>query len=300
MRERYIHDQKAGNFHDVWKHFILAEYLRLCSKNGVMTYIDTHSGSMAYKNQCPEQLNTGILKFPNKLLDIPPSTYSQVLDFYGAEIGEENNQSYLLYPGSLAVAAYCFLNIKGKIIGCDISEVISNRSLKSMKLFKKYSKTQLEFSSVNMNGYDFAKSYIENNKETGIVFVDPPYYPNEKNDWDQCIDLLSYIIGKSTWSYVLWYCIYTNSISSHLGYYRHFKDIIFEYKVNAVDIQLQISPLTSTYNKSITGMLIVNPHVKSSELINQLNNSGMGILGNMLGNQEMAPKIKLEIVGDLS
>jgi 23S rRNA A2030 N6-methylase RlmJ len=304
LSERYVHDQKAGNFHDVWKHFILAEYIKMCADLSPLTYIDTHAGSLAYKNNSLDQLVTGIMKFPNNFNDIPPSTYSQLLKFYGAryEIEKRTGEHVLLYPGSLAVASYCMLQSEGHIIGCEINEAVFQKCKRNMEVFKRVSRTPLAFKCLQTDGYKYAKNYIKVSKaERGIVFVDPPYYPNEGDDWGECLDLLSNFKDSTNWSYVLWYCIYTDNLNSNMGYFGEFKDQVLNHKFKAIDIQLQVNPLTATYAKSVTGIYIVNPIIKGHDFIARLHTIGLGKIASLLKNtnDSWGPKIHIDMVGDL-
>lgn len=312
MTNRYMHDQKAGNLHDVWKHFILAEYLMAATNSQTLnttrkpiTYIDTHSGSFSYKNDQQEQLKSGVLNFPNGLNDIPASSYAKILSFYRAEIEQDEFGTYrLLYPGSMAIAAYSFLNTHGTIIGCDINEEIVEKGKRNMALLKRVTKSNMNLQYVQGDGYTFAMDFINNSFENqGIVFVDPPYYPDEHIDWNKNKNFLSkiYSINKN-WTYILWYCAYTNNIESHLGHYNNFKELVTAKGLNAVDIQLQIQPLTPKYKKAVTGMYIVNPLIDCDSFLSNLYTAGIGKIASLLKipDQSYGYKVNIETVGDFN
>lgn len=305
MVERYLHDDKAGNLHDVWKHFILSEYIRIRSrKNRQLTYIDTHCGNFYYKNCKYDQLQSGLLNIPNAIENLPDSTYKNLLKVYSAKFGKDDTGSdYLLYPGSLALASYLLIDTKSNIIGCDTDEEVSNKCRKNMKLFKRVTKTPLSFNCYNLDGFEFAmKSVSENNKVQSIIFIDPPYYPNSREDWEKSLALIDKVISTPNgMTLILWYCIYNIDLDSHEGYVLKVLDKLNKNTfVNALNVSLQIQPLTQNYKKSITGMLIINPKISSSLITNRLTNSGIIDLALMLLPKDSSwasPRVRFEFIG---
>lgn len=302
MTERYVHDQKAGNFHDVWKHFVLSEYIKLRGTISPLTYIDTHAGSLAYRNTRQDQLLTGILNFSNGISDLPSSFYREVLQSFGSKIeyDEQKKEYALFYPGSLMIATYGLKETGSKVIGCEINDELANKCIRNMTLVKNALKTPIEFKCVNADGYQFAGQYINDNEtDQGVVFVDPPYYPDEQVDWNKCNKVLESVISNHNWTYVLWYCIYSTDPSSHYGLYSSFKEKLSKQSFSSVDFQLQITPLTQNYSKSVTGILIMNPVVSVDDFVLSMYRSGVLKVAQLLKpkGSEWGPKVNLEIMG---
>ncbi|SCM82324.1 hypothetical protein KL86SPO_50095 [uncultured Sporomusa sp.] len=301
---RYLHDEKAANFHDIWKHFILVEYVRLRANFPMrkITYIDTHAGSFAYRNSNEIQLRSGILNFTSGFDSLPECTYKNIINIYGSKITKDGDNITTYYPGSLAFSSWLLRHNRNKIIGCDINSDMIKKCEKQALLFKKTLKSRIQYDFFIEDGYGVAEEYIKTNREeNGLVFIDPPYYPDEKTDWNKSLNLVNIINEVPRWSLVQWYCVYTDDTRSCLGYLNNTMEVLKNNAkfLSAINISLQVRPLSKEYAKTISGILIVNPVIDVSKFSSALIKSGIKEIGDSLSpiDVKWGPKIDIEFIG---
>jgi 23S rRNA A2030 N6-methylase RlmJ len=306
LRERrYSHDEKAANLHDVWKHFVLVEYLqtRLRKVPQKMTYIDTHAGAFTYKNSNMLQTASGILNMKQGFESLPECKYKEILANYGAHITRNEEKTVVYYPGSLAFSSWLLQNRENIVLGCDTNPEMVKKCKNQSALFNKMTKSHIIFDFFNEDGFVFAQEYVEKNRmRNGVVFIDPPYFPNEHEDWESAFELIDLVARKApAWSLVQWYCVYTDSPSSSLGYYHETMAYLKTLAkiASTINISLQIRPLSSDYAKAISGLIIVNPRIDEAEFSASLFHAGIKKIVNSLAlkDNNWGPLFDIKFIG---
>jgi len=192
----YRHGFHAGNFADVFKHFILVYLLNQLKKNKPFTFIDPFAGAGIYlfedkfMQQNKEYL-TGISKVLNAKITDP-----YIKDYLNLIHLANNNKKISLYPGA-AQFALLALDKKDTIY---LNELHSNEYLNLKKNFEGNSNVKID----NTDAYSNLTKMIASSKSNKLVLIDPSY--ELKNEYDKVLKLIKHTYSQfKNVCYMIWY-----------------------------------------------------------------------------------------------
>lgn len=201
----YHHIFHAGNFADVFKHFILCLCLeKLQEKENPFFVIDTHAGIGKYDlaselaNKTAEYKN-GILKILT-VENIDPlfKNYLSIVK----QFNRLNPGEIKVYPGSPQIIKQ-FLREKDK---ATFAELHSQDYLTLKRNFAGNQKT----TTLNQDGYLLLKSHLPPLIKRGLILIDPPF-EKENGREDDFVQMIKYLQEAykrfATGVYLLWYPI---------------------------------------------------------------------------------------------
>lgn len=192
----YRHIFHAGNFADVFKHWILTLLLeKLISKPSAFCVLDTHAGLGIYdlqhlNAQKTLEYNSGIQRLISKQLDPAFAAYARIFnDYYNLDH---------TYPGSPKIIQE-FLRGTDRMFLSELHEedyqtLSSNFSnAKNVKIFKQ-------------NGYIMLKANLPPIEKRGLVFIDPPF--EQTDEFAQILIALQNGLARfANGMYAIWYPI---------------------------------------------------------------------------------------------
>ena len=192
----YRHGFHAGNFADVFKHFILVYLLNHLKTKKPLTFIDPFAGAGTYPfedkfMQKNKEYLTGILKvLNNKITDLYIKDYLDLIHL------ANNNKKISLYPGA-AQFALLTLDKKDTIY---LNELHSNEYLNLKKNFEGNSNVKID----NTDAYSNLTKMIASSKSQKLVLIDPSY--ELKNEYDKVLKLIKHTHSQfKEVCYMIWY-----------------------------------------------------------------------------------------------
>ncbi len=254
----YQHIYHAGNFADVFKHWILSLVLQsMHKKDNAFVYIDTHAGSALYnlssaKAKMTEEAKAGIAALWESPLNLSDSL-KNYLDLVKKFQLYPNELRF--YPGSPYIA-HSLLRAQDRML---LNELQANEA----QLLKHEFRRDSPVSVHSQNAYQWLIATLPPKIARGVVFIDPPY--ENPNEYEQILKLL--ISSLKRWRqgiYVIWYPVIKNQKLAVL--LRGLKDAGIDKVLNT---QLSIHSEDSPIGLNGSGMLIINPPWKLEEQINE-------------------------------
>ena len=192
----YRHGFHAGNFADVFKHFILVYLLNHLKTKKPLTFIDPFAGAGTYPfedkfMQKNKEYLTGISKvLNNKIIDPYIKDYLNLIHL------ANNNKKISLYPGA-AQFALLTLDKKDTVY---LNELHSNEYLNLKKNFEGNSNVKID----NTDAYSNLTKMIANSKGNKLVLIDPSY--ELKNEYDKVLKLIKHTYSQfKDVCYMIWY-----------------------------------------------------------------------------------------------
>ena len=192
----YRHGFHAGNFADVFKHFILVYLLNHLKTKKPFTFIDPFAGAGIYPfedkfMQKNKEYLTGISKVLDaKITDLYIKDYLNLIHL------ANNNKKISLYPGA-AQLALLTLDKKDTIY---LNELHSNEYLNLKKNFEGNSNVKID----NTDAYSNLTKMIANSKGQKLVLIDPSY--ELKNEYDKVLKLIKHTYSQfKDVCYMIWY-----------------------------------------------------------------------------------------------
>lgn len=192
----YRHIFHAGNFADVFKHWILTMLLeKLIEKPTPFCVIDTHAGLGVYDlkhlhAQKTLEQDSGIQRILNTQLAPAFQAYNNIL---GA-----NNNSTDIYPGSPKIIQ-AFLRANDRLFATELHE-------------EDYLSLRYNFADdkrikvLHQNGYEAIKALLPPLEKRGLVFIDPPF--EQTDEFKQIIAALHTGLKRFAHGmYAIWYPI---------------------------------------------------------------------------------------------
>ena len=192
----YRHGFHAGNFADVFKHFILVYLLNHLKTKKPFTFIDPFAGAGIYPfedkfMQKNKEYLTGILKVLNNKITDP-----YIKDYLDLIHLANNNKKISLYPGA-AQLALLTLDKKDTIY---LNELHSNEYLNLKKNFEGNSNVKID----NTDAYSNLTKMIASSKGQKLVLIDPSY--ELKNEYDKVLKLIKHTYSQfKDVCYMIWY-----------------------------------------------------------------------------------------------
>ena len=192
----YRHGFHAGNFADVFKHFILVYLLNHLKTKKPFTFIDPFAGAGIYPfedkfMQKNKEYLTGISKVLNTKITDP-----YIKDYLDLIHLANNNKKISLYPGA-AQFALLTLDKKDTIY---LNELHSNEYLNLKKNFEGNSNVKID----NTDAYSNLTKMIASSKGNKLVLIDPSY--ELKNEYDKVLKLIKHTYSQfKDVCYMIWY-----------------------------------------------------------------------------------------------
>lgn len=217
----YHHIFHAGNFADVFKHFILSLCLeKLQEKEKPFFVIDTHSGIGKYDLESEQANKTaeykdGILQLLSvKNIDPIFQNYLNIIKNFN----RFNQGKIITYPGSPQIIKQ-FLRNEDKAI---LAELHPQDFLLLKRNFAGNKKIQI----FNQDGYLLLKSQLPPLIKRGLILIDPPF-EKENGREDDFIQIIKYLKEAykrfATGTYLIWYPIVNEKITTQ--FHRQIKEL---------------------------------------------------------------------------
>ena len=251
----YRHHFHAGNFADVFKHFVLTQLvLSLHKKDTPYCYLDTHAGSGLYDlHSAPAQknheYNDGILR-----LSKHPSLPSPISEFYKLVLAENETGQMRFYPGSPRIVR--------QLLRAQDRMILTELHPSDFPVLKNGFAKDKQVTVLNSNGYQALNALLPPKEKRGLVLCDPAF--ELKDERNRLIAAISTAYKKwATGMYAIWYPIQnrreTERLYSMIEQTGIRKILVSELFVKA---EANTSPLSGN------GMLIINPPWKFDALLN--------------------------------
>ncbi len=239
----YRHGFHAGNFADVFKHFLLVYLLKKLKNKKPFSFIDAFAGAGKYFLNDPfmkknkEYLN-GITKVLSSNIKDP--FIKDYLDL--VKIGNFNNKTISFYPGS-CLLSLMVLDKKDKIY---LSELHNNEFTPKKKNFEKNKNIKIE----KKDAYSFLNQIINFHKGNKLILIDPSY--EVKNEYEKIIKLVKHNTNQFPSScFLIWYPVLESEKT-----YLFIKKFINTNVQNLTHINIQLK--NSFLRMQGTGFFIVN------------------------------------------
>lgn len=240
----YRHIYHAGNFADVFKHWILTLILqKLLEKPTPFFVLDTHSGIGIYDLQNENALKTlefetGIHKLLNKKLTPEFKAFMNIV------ASLNNNDATVRYPGSPYICQD-FLRAGDRLV---LSELHKEEYATLQENFgsDKQIKVLLE------NGYTAVKAFLPPPERRGLILIDPPF--EQPDEFDKIVTALEDGIKRfATGIYAVWYPIKDRKLVKR--FYTQVDKLEIQKKLT---VELHANQPVSNQLSSC-GMMIINP-----------------------------------------
>ena len=216
----YRHGYHAGNFADVFKHFLLIYLLKELKKNKPFTFIDPFAAAGSYhikdkfmmKNK--EYLN-GINKILNSKISDP--LINEYLKLVKQVNKNENIKSIKVYPGSCLFSTL-ELDKEDKIY---LSELHNNE----FELLKKNFIDDKRVVCEKKDAYASLSKVISSYEGSRLVLIDPSY--EIKNEYDKVLKLISHNYRQfPNVCFMIWYPVLQNE--KHIIFENKMRDLILK------------------------------------------------------------------------
>jgi 23S rRNA (adenine2030-N6)-methyltransferase len=238
----YRHIYHAGNFADVFKHWILTLILiKLCAKDAPFCLIDTHAGLGTYALDDPQAVKTkeaesGVNRILNKQLNEDFEPYQNIVKQY--------LNGYAIYPGSPAIMSE-FLRSSDRLI-------LSELHPEDYVVLHDYFKRNKQVKILQQDGYTSIKALLPPIERRGLILIDPPF--EQTNEFEQIINGLKEGLKRfATGIYAVWYPI--KDRKQIANFYKDLRNIT-QTEILAIEIHANESILNQLNS---CGMIIVNP-----------------------------------------
>lgn len=237
----YRHIYHAGNFADVFKHWILTLVLeKLCQKDTPFCLLDTHAGLGLYdlqhaNAQITLEHKAGVAKVIDRDLTHKFDSYKTIIKSY---------QSQQIYPGSAAIMQY-FLRDGDRLF---LNELHPQDYLELRDNFVADQRIKI----FNNDAYQSLKALLPPKERRGLVFIDPAF--EQKDEFTQLINGLREAVKRfANGIYVIWYPIKDRKIIDR--FYRNLLKLSLD---SCISIELHANENMDTQLTS-NGLVIINP-----------------------------------------
>lgn len=242
----YRHAFHAGNFADVFKHFVLTLLIQhLGRKITPFRYLDTHAGAglydftseMARKHREHEGGIARLWSLPQV-----PAELSGYLDAVRAFNPDGRLRRY---PGSPHLVR-CFLRPQDRMTLCELHPT-------EARVLRDEFSGDHQVSVQKLDGYHALKALLPPRERRGLVLIDPAY--ELRDERDRLLQALSEAWKRwPTGIYAVWYPVQDRPTVDWL--YRRIKHTGFT-KILAAELRVHAQDLPLRLNGS--GMIVINP-----------------------------------------
>jgi len=244
----YRHIFHAGNFADVFKHWILTLVLeKLVEKPAPFCIIDTHAGLGMYDLKDANarktlEYATGVQLFLESNVDPSFQSYYKIVN--------EFKKEFDLYPGSPAIISE-FLRSNDRLWCAELHPedyLVLQQNFRNDKRIK----------TLHQDGYTTLKALLPPNERRGLIFIDPPF--EQKNEVEQLIESLKEGLKRFAHGiYAIWYPIKDKNLVN-----KFYRDLIDLSITDSFYVELHANTVVSNQLSSC-GMVIINPPWKLKE-----------------------------------
>lgn len=249
----YRHIYHAGNFADVFKHWILTCVLqKILEKETPCCLIDTHAGIGWYDTSSPEAQKTQEAQHGvNKILQ-QSQVADQFLDYLN--IVKTYAQQYNAYPGSPAIMQE-FLRGSDRLL-------LNEMHAEDYATLKANFAMNRQIKIFNQDAYATLKAILPPIERRAVIFIDPPF--EKTNEWDLIIQGLKQALKRfANGIYMIWYPIKDRNVVNK--FYKNIHNLAVA-KVLCVELHLNEnigSQLTAC------GLIIFNTPWQLKETLNE-------------------------------
>lgn len=246
----YRHIYHAGNFADVFKHWILTLILdKLSLKPSPFCLLDMHGGLGVYNlnhthAQKTLEYKSGIEQLLSKQLAPEFQSYIDIV----RRFAEQEN----LYPGSVAIMQ-AYLRENDRLF-------IAELHPEDYKILCENFNNDKRIKIFNQDSYATLKSLLPPKERRGLILIDPPF--EQVDEFTRIVTALMEAIKRfATGMYIIWYPIKDRKIVE-----KFYKEI----NINVLQpkLYIEIHANEQVLNQlNSCGMLIINPPWKLAELL---------------------------------
>ncbi len=252
----YRHIYHAGNFADVFKHWVLALILqKLSLKQTPCCLIDTHAGLGSYPKDAAEaQKNLEYAHGAALLLKQPvAAAFEPYVRLVNKYLQQEN-----AYPGSPIIMQE-FLRANDRLLLTEMHPA-------DYVTLQQHFQSDHRVKTFNRNGYESIKALLPPKERRGLVFIDPAF--EDPKEFTYLVQALQEALKRfATGVYMVWYPIKDRKVVDK--FYRDFNNNI---QSPTLIVELHANQSLATALSSC-GLIIINPpwqlaDVLRSELTN--------------------------------
>ncbi|MCE3255654.1 MAG: hypothetical protein K0R25_1148 [Rickettsiaceae bacterium] len=252
----YHHLYHAGNFADVFKHFILCLCLeKLQEKEAPFFVIDTHSGIGKY--DLTSDLANKTAEYKDGILRIleAPNTHPLFRNYLNIvrRFNQLNQGEIKTYPGSPQIIKQ-FLREQDKAIFAELHP-------QDFLLLKRNFAGNKKVQTLNQDGYLLLKSHLPPLIKRGLILIDPPFEKGfAQDDFSSVIKYLKEGYKRfATGIYLIWYPLVGEKSAD--DFWRKMKNLGIEKMLRS---ELVIDQNIKEGFKGC-GMIVVNPPYQLDE-----------------------------------
>ncbi|HYF97571.1 MAG TPA: 23S rRNA (adenine(2030)-N(6))-methyltransferase RlmJ [Coxiellaceae bacterium] len=252
----YKHSYHAGNFADVFKHWVLMLSIQqMQQKEAPFVYIDTHAGSGIYDlssefSKKTNEAELGIKALWSSKIDLTASLQDYLKLIKNLP---HNAKKLCCYPGS-PMLVQNLLRPNDQIL---LNELQPSEAASLKKRFHNDMRARV----YSQDAYQWLLSVIPPKLKRGLVLIDPPY--EQSTEYEQLLKLLTHALKRwQNGSYMIWYPLTKNHKFSQ--FYQAVKKLVPN---DTLNVQLSIYEADSPLGLNGSGMLFVNPPWQLAEQI---------------------------------
>lgn len=250
----YRHHYHAGNFADVFKHWLLTLLLKkLAEKPAPFSVLDTHAGLGLYDLTMNPAVKT--MEYVNgiaKLLEVTetPKSMTGYLDLVR---GLNPNKKCLFYPGSPYIIAR-YLRSQDHLHACELHP-------QDYEILANFCKQHQQCHIHCRDGYQALEALLPFKEKRGLILIDPPF--EKKDEFDNLEQALQKALSKFPQGmYAIWYPIKARTAINKF----HEKVAKLNVK-NSLVIELLVSEEVDAASLHGCGMVILNSPWQIDETI---------------------------------
>jgi 23S rRNA (adenine2030-N6)-methyltransferase len=241
----YLHHYHAGNFADVFKHFVLLELVAfLQRKDTPLALFDTHAGAGIYDLTATPSQKTGEWRAGiGKLWSSKDPDWSSLISI----VQSVNDGDQLrLYPGSPFIMAEQ-LRIIDELTLCEVSDG-------PMKHLRQNFANERRIHVHQRDGYEALLALLPpKTAKRALVHIDPPF---EQDDFARLYDVIPKALHRFRQGvFAIWYPVKTRA--SALPFVNKMKRLVGEDE-KVLNLSIMTGP-ENTLLMNGSGMLIINP-----------------------------------------
>ena len=272
----YRHGFHAGNFADVFKHFLLVYLLKTLKHKKPFSFIDPFAGAGKYFLDDPfmkknKEYSNGIIKVLSSKIKDP--FIKDYLDL--VKLANLNKKKISIYPGS------CFLSLM--VLDKEDKVYLSELHNNEFEILKKNFEQNRNVKTEKKDAYSFLSQIINSHKGNRLILIDPSY--EVKNEYEKIIKLVKHNATQFPDScFLIWYPVLESEKTNQ--FVKKFLDIGVQ-NIAHIDIQLKNSFL----RMQGTGLFIVNAPSNMKTDIGK----GLEILLEILKDKNLQSKINFNM-----
>lgn len=241
----YLHHYHAGNFADVFKHFVLLELIGfLQQKDSPLAVYDTHSGAGIYDLSATPSQKTGEWRAGiGKLWQSKDADWQPLLELV-RQLNEGDKLQ--LYPGSPFILAEQ-LRLTDNLTLCEVSDG-------PMRHLRNHFGKQRRINLHQRDGYEALVALLPpKNAKRALIHIDPPY---EQDDFRRIHEVVPQALHRFRQGvFAIWYPVKTRA--GVLPFVNKMRRLVGEDE-KVLNLQI-MTGIENSLAMNGCGMLIINP-----------------------------------------